>query len=210
MSISSHRIVLFPALTAGLLSLAACAEQNEQSAALDTPQEDAQAAEDAPAEEQVSIIRPDVEIDRNPATLQPLELRVGFEENGSALSDQAREALASILASPQMEAGGPVVLRGHTDSSGSDAANLRASQRRAEAVRDWLVENGVAADRIEVIAMGEQNPARPNARPDGTPDEDARAFNRRVDVTIGVPEALAAPADQQEPQTLVESLAKED
>ena len=69
-----------------------------------------------------------------------------------------------------MAEGGEIILRGHSDSGGSDDGNLRASQARAEAVRDWLVDNGIDSERITVIAFGEQNPAAPNALPDGSPN----------------------------------------
>ena len=118
--------------------------------------------------------------------LAPLDVRIAFADGGAELAEDSIAELETVLASPQMEEGGPVVLRGHSDAGGSDEANMRASRERAEAVRDWLVENGVAEDRIELIAFGEQNPIEPNAKPDGTPNEAGRALNRRVDVHIGI------------------------
>ena len=58
---------------------------------------------------------------------------------------------------------------------------------RAEAVRDYLVEKGIAADRITVVALGETTPLVPNARPDGSDDPEARARNRRVEVAVDLP-----------------------
>jgi len=112
-----------------------------------------------------------------------------------------------VLDTPQMAAGGEIVLRGHTDSAEHDEANLRASRRRAEAVRDWLVERGVSAQRIRVIALGEQNPIEPNALPDGTPNDAGRAANRRVELSIGVPAETLAAAPAREPETLVDELS---
>ena len=120
--------------------------------------------------------------------LEPLEVTVRFEKNGSELSDTAKMRIREIVESEQFAEGGPIVLRGHSDTSGSDDANLRASQRRAETVRDLLEELGTNTDRISIIAMGEQNPVEPNANPDGTPNEAGRAANRRVEITVGVPE----------------------
>lgn len=154
-------------------------------------------------------MRPDAEIDRAADTLAPLELRVGFDDGGAELGEAAQEALSAILAAPQMQTEGPIILRGHSDSEGSDAANLRASRARAETVRDWLVEKGIAPARIRIIAMGEQNPAKPNALPDGSPNEAGRAFNRRVDVTVG--KTKGEQADKaDEPKTLVERVASDD
>ena len=49
-------------------------------------------------------------------------------------------------------------MTGHTDRLGSDAYNQKLSERRAEAVRDYLVSKGVPKDKIEAIGMGEKQP----------------------------------------------------
>ncbi|WP_338446699.1 OmpA family protein [Pelagerythrobacter marensis] len=151
----------------------------------------------APTTEPTSIIRPDVEVDRIEPALEPLEASVTFADAGGTLSDDAIADLEAIVRSPQMEAGGAIVLRGHTDSVGDDETNLRVSRRRAEMVRDWLVEHGVDEQRIRIIALGEQRPIAPNANPDGSPDEAGRAANRRVDVAIAVPADNADGAAQE-------------
>jgi outer membrane protein OmpA-like peptidoglycan-associated protein len=48
-------------------------------------------------------------------------------------------------------------IEGHTDSRGSDSRNRELSQRRAEAVRDWLIEHGIAAERLEALGRGEDS-----------------------------------------------------
>ncbi|MAG41826.1 MAG: hypothetical protein CL951_08025, partial [Erythrobacteraceae bacterium] len=113
-----------------------------------------------PAEGKRSIFRPEFQVEPIDSLSPPesLETRIIFPD-GAELSQEARAELATVLASPQVTGGGAIVLRGHSDSGGSDDANMRASRARAEAVRDWLVENGVEASRISVIAFGEQNPA---------------------------------------------------
>jgi OOP family OmpA-OmpF porin len=156
-----------------------------------------------------SIIRPEVEATARPSpALSPLTLRIGFDDGGAKLSPVAIAALEQALASEQMKAGGAITLGGHSDSAGSDADNLAASRRRAEAVRDWLVEHGIAAERIALIAFGEQNPVAPNALPDGKPDPAGRAKNRRVDLTIAVPEEQALAPAPSESTTLVDRLAE--
>ncbi len=171
------------------LALAGC--DRREPAAPPEPEESAEPAEPTPeaSPTPTSIIRPDLEINPIEPKLEPLEASVSFAETGEELSAAALEDLEAILESPQMAEGGAIVLRGHTDSTGDDEANLRVSQRRAEMVRDWLVEHGVAEDRITVIAIGEQRPVAPNAKLDGTPDEAGRAANRRVDVSIALPDA---------------------
>lgn len=157
-------------------------------------------APSSPAAPPVSIIRPEVVPEAVVAEpLAPLEATIPFAEGGYALSEDAEDALAEVAESKQLAEGWPVVLRGHTDSAGADEANLRASRRRAEVVADWLVDHGVARERIEVISLGEQRPIAPNAHLDGTPDEEGRAQNRRVTVTIAP--GNEADTDPENPET---------
>ncbi|MBX7482350.1 OmpA family protein [Qipengyuania qiaonensis] len=161
-------------------------------------------SQDDVAVEKRSIFRPEFQVEPI-EELRPsgsLETRILFPE-GAELTEDARAELATVLASPQIAAGYTIVLRGHSDSGGNDEVNMRVSLARAEAVRDWLVENGVAPDRISVIAFGEQNPASPNALPDGSPDEDGRAVNRRVEIEV---RSFDQAARDSRP-TLAESLA---
>ncbi len=71
-----------------------------------------------------------------------------------------------------------LIIEGHTDSQGSDSYNLDLSQRRADAVRNYLVERGYQADRIKAHGLGEGTPIADNASPEG------RANNRRVEIII--------------------------
>lgn len=71
-----------------------------------------------------------------------------------------------------------VELRGHTDSEGNAGYNLELSQRRAEAVRQYLVLKGVAATRLIAKGYGESKPVATNDTPEG------RALNRRTEFMI--------------------------
>lgn len=164
-----------------LASLAGCERASQRDTGDDAV---GSVAEPDPAESPISIIREDIEAPVVEVELETLNATIGFPEGGEDLSAEAVSALEAALASPQMAGGGPITLRAHSDAGGSDAANLRASQARGEAVRDWLVEQGVSETRITLIAFGEQNPIEPNALPDGSPNEAGRAANRRVDLTI--------------------------
>jgi outer membrane protein OmpA-like peptidoglycan-associated protein len=71
------------------------------------------------------------------------------------------------------------VVEGHTDSVGSDAYNQTLSERRANAVRDVLVNQyGVGSDRVNAAGYGETRPVADNASADG------RAVNRRVEAEV--------------------------
>ncbi|MBN2497197.1 MAG: OmpA family protein, partial [Deltaproteobacteria bacterium] len=69
-------------------------------------------------------------------------------------------------------------IEGHTDSQGSDKYNLNLSQKRAEAVRKYLVDKGVAAERLDAVGYGESRPIAPNRTARG------REKNRRVEFVI--------------------------
>ncbi|HVT35314.1 MAG TPA: OmpA family protein [Nevskiaceae bacterium] len=71
-----------------------------------------------------------------------------------------------------------VIIEGHTDNVGSEQTNQRLSLRRAEAVRSYLVANGVSADRIKAVGKGEDEPVADNG------DAAGRQQNRRVEVII--------------------------
>ncbi|OZV70922.1 OmpA family protein [Winogradskyella aurantia] len=67
---------------------------------------------------------------------------------------------------------------GHTDSTGSKATNQRLSERRANAVRDYLIANGISADRLTATGYGEDKPIADNRTRAG------REENRRVEVNL--------------------------
>ena len=179
-SFSPSSLALVAALS---LALSACAQQPDASgteadeAPLVTP-EDAEA---------VSILRPEIEppeAEPTPEALAPYRATIGFPKGGKGLSEEAKAVLEAALNSPQMALGLPITLGAHSDSAGSDEVNLDSSQERGLAVAKWLIDNGVAAERITVIAFGEQNPIEPNALPSGAANEAGRAANRRVEIEI--------------------------
>jgi outer membrane protein OmpA-like peptidoglycan-associated protein len=71
-----------------------------------------------------------------------------------------------------------VRIEGHTDSNGTDAANLRLSQTRAEAVMAELLRRGIDPGRMEAVGFGETKPISSNATARG------RAENRRTEFNI--------------------------
>ena len=70
------------------------------------------------------------------------------------------------------------MIEGHTDSSGGAAVNLRISERRAMAVRDYFVKKGISTDRLEAKGFGEGSPIDSNKTRAG------RANNRRVEIKV--------------------------
>jgi len=74
----------------------------------------------------------------------------------------------------------PVTVEGHTDSIGSDQYNQKLSERRANAVRQYLIEKGIASSRIRVVGYGEHKPVADNKTKEG------RAINRRAEFEVTV------------------------
>ncbi len=68
-----------------------------------------------------------------------------------------------------------VELRGYSDNTGRASANLDLSQRRADAVKNWLVNKGIAPSRIKSIGFGEANPIADNRT------EQGKRLNRRIE-----------------------------
>ena len=71
-----------------------------------------------------------------------------------------------------------IIAVGHTDSRGSDAYNQKLSQRRAEAVKKYLVGKGIEANRVYTEGKGEKQPVADNKTDEG------RAKNRRVEIEV--------------------------
>jgi OmpA-OmpF porin, OOP family len=69
-----------------------------------------------------------------------------------------------------------VIATGHTDSIGTNQYNQRLSERRAQAVKDYLVSKGIAASKVTTIGKGETQPVATNKTKEG------RQKNRRVDI----------------------------
>jgi outer membrane protein OmpA-like peptidoglycan-associated protein len=107
-----------------------------------------------------------------------VETSVHFAFDKSNLTKQAKEALDQLLKEVPNTKGYLLVLEGGTDSVGPAGYNYKLSERRAEAVVQYLAENSIPAHKIYVIGLGEDKEAAPNSTRDG------RAKNRRVDVRL--------------------------
>ncbi len=83
-----------------------------------------------------------------------------------------------------------ILVEGHTDSQGSDSYNLTLSKNRAQAVTNYLVNNGVGSGRLTTNWYGEAQPKYDNSTADG------RAKNRRVEIAIVANEQLQREAEE--------------
>ncbi|KAF0154434.1 MAG: hypothetical protein FD159_2582 [Syntrophaceae bacterium] len=101
-----------------------------------------------------------------------------FRSAESTLLNSARVKLDQVAKSLLSVRERNIIVEGHTDSQGSESYNQGLSQRRADTVRDYLVQRGYPADRIQAYGMGEGSPIANNASAEG------RANNRRVEIVI--------------------------
>jgi len=85
------------------------------------------------------------------------------------------------IASALNESGTSIIVAGHTDNQGSDTYNEDLSQRRAEAVKTYLVSRGIDAAKIQAIGYGESQPVSDNSTKEG------QAQNRRVEIVFKRP-----------------------
>jgi len=101
---------------------------------------------------------------------------VNFDSDSARLRPESLAILDNAAATLKEWGEVKVEVAGHTDSTNSDAYNLRLSQRRAEAVRAYLIKQGVAADRLTAKGYGESSPVADNKTAAG------RYKNRRVEL----------------------------
>ncbi len=123
---------------------------------------------------------PDVEVTR-PAENQ-IDVRltsdVLFDYNSAALRPESHQPLNDLANNFKRYPEEIIDVEGHTDGVGSDESNQTLSERRAFAVKDYLVDQGVAANRINAVGYGKTRPKASNDNPEG------RQMNRRVEIHI--------------------------
>lgn len=104
--------------------------------------------------------------------------KVHFELNRWELSSEATRSLANdaktLLANPALR----IRVEGHADERGGTEYNLALSEKRAASIRAYLMDLGIARDRIETIAFGEERPLKHGH------DEASWSVNRRGELTV--------------------------
>ncbi|MDP7306273.1 MAG: OmpA family protein [Roseibacillus sp.] len=119
---------------------------------------------------------------RNPKGGDTLILYFGFdEETLTARTERQLEIVALLLQTNKEK---KLTLSGHADAIGSVAYNKSLSGRRAETVRQFLVDSGVAPGQIETVALGKTQPRRPNTTVGGADNPDGRRVNRRAEIYL--------------------------
>ncbi|ABQ13451.1 OmpA family protein [Dichelobacter nodosus] len=103
-----------------------------------------------------------------------------FDFDKSSLKPEGKAAIQQLAQELNQRGANvrKITVIGNTDSKGSDAYNQKLSERRARAVSNYLIENGVPASIIEAYGNGERQPVASNDT------EAGRAQNRRVDIAV--------------------------
>jgi len=101
-----------------------------------------------------------------------------FQTGESTILPGAQDQLNKVAEALKTQAEHSFRVEGHTDNQGTDAVNNALSQRRADAVRDYLIVHGVSGDAITATGLGSTRPVASNKNPEG------RAMNRRVEIVV--------------------------
>ncbi len=151
----------------------------EKDAALESERDAREAAEERAREaleslEEIAKVKAELE-----ETVITLSGSVVFEFGTAKLLPIAKTKLSEVAAALVAQGDTKrIVVEGHTDSKGSSSFNDRLSQNRADAVRSYLVSQGVDSNRIVAVGRGEAEPVASNTTPEG------RANNRRVEIVL--------------------------
>jgi outer membrane protein OmpA-like peptidoglycan-associated protein len=94
------------------------------------------------------------------------------------LKPDTKITLAKLAGIIQSHPGLHLAIEGHTDNIGSDEANMKLSQQRGDTVRDFLVQQGLAADTVTAVGLGKAEPVADNSTNEG------RQKNRRVEIIV--------------------------
>ncbi|NNL79647.1 MAG: OmpA family protein [Flavobacteriaceae bacterium] len=111
-------------------------------------------------------------------TLNDYAKTILFDTGKTSIKFESAEILSNIAGILKEYSNAKFNIDGHTDSVGSEANNQKLSEGRAQAVVDWLVENGISSSRLSARGFGESQPIMDNRTRDG------RARNRRVEINL--------------------------
>lgn len=117
--------------------------------------------------------------------------KILFDFSKADLGTGAKNSLNDLISVLNKYPNTNIEVQGHTDSRGTDEYNLGLSQRRADAVSDYLINNGIAAGRITTKAYGESAPAYPNDT------QEHMAQNRRVEFLITANDTMKKQAQKE-------------
>ncbi len=133
---------------------------------------------DVPVTSKFQTIKKDIELKPIEKGAKVILNNIFFETGKATLSPQSRVELEKAIELMKTNPSMKIEVGGHTDNVGDDAFNMKLSHDRAKSVREYLVNGGVAPDRLQAKGYGELNPIATNDTDDG------RKSNRRTEFVI--------------------------
>ncbi len=107
-----------------------------------------------------------------------------YEYDSDILHSRAQAQLKIIASVLKASPGRKIKIGGHTDALGAETYNVALSKKRAEAVKQFFLDQGVPPTQVETVAFGKANPLSPNANPDGSDNPEGRSRNRRAEILL--------------------------
>jgi len=163
---------LFGLILIGSLSLAGCAQKTVVN---DQPIKDVAAVV---AEQEAPVATQTEPIAAAPVQEAMTAERIFFDLDSSALTPEGKKALEGnalwLLTQQEVR----IIIEGHADERGSDAYNLALGEKRAQAVRDYLMSLGIDSERVAIISYGEEKATK------GASSNVAWAQDRRAEFVI--------------------------
>ncbi len=129
------------------------------------------------------VIQQDIKMKRKPYQVGlPMGI-VYYDFDKSKLRDDSRPILANVVAIMKNY---PIIVEigGHTDDMGSEYYNQKLSEKRAEAVYNYLIREGIAKEQLLQKGYGEKKNVAPNKKSNGKDDPEGRQQNRRAEFTV--------------------------
>ena len=107
-----------------------------------------------------------------------IDMNLEFDTDSAALRSEHYPKITDVLNFMQQFPGASAVIEGHTDNTGSESYNQGLSERRANSVRSYLIQEGIGAGRLSSVGYGESRPI------DTNDTEEGRQHNRRVSAKV--------------------------
>ncbi len=128
-------------------------------------------------EEPKPVIKKEVKKEVVKPVITPLIFKdTYFAFDSYELTDEAKSILLKEVEKLKERKDVKIIIEGHTCNIGTNAYNLALGEKRAQAVKDFMVSNGIDPSRIDIISYGEERPAFDNST------EETRRFNRRAHI----------------------------
>ncbi len=139
---------------------------------------------DIPESTEYQEIIKDIRLQRIEVGSRIILKNIFFDFDKSTLRPESIKELTRVINLLNQYPTIKVEISGHTDSKGTEEYNVSLSQRRAQSVVNYLIDQGIAPERFVAKGYGETKPIAPNTTPDGEDFPKGRQLNRRVEFKI--------------------------